>query len=132
MTNNIDYKMLKKQNLAQLVHEYETESNEIARKAQAKRTADIRLLEAHAQVKSLDFQYEQDDELFQIDKTMIKHFRNIEEQMVRDYKVYDLAARAYAEAYKKIQCTSRKSRPEIVTPHDLKMYVHSFNNQHRK
>ena len=81
MTNNIDYKMLKKQNLAQLVHEYETESNEIARKAQAKRNADIRLLEAHAQVQSLDF-----------------------------------------------QSNSRKSRPEIVTSHDLKMYVHSFNN----
>ncbi len=132
MTNTIDYETLKKQNMAQLVSEYEAERNEIEKRAQARRNANLDLLEAHAQVKTLDYQFEQDDELFQIDKAMIKHFDNIKKQMTIHYEVFDLAARAYADIYKNIQCSTRRSRPEQITQHDLKMYVCSFNNQHRK
>jgi len=130
------YRILKKQNLADLVAEYESESNAKRAPIDTERRKNLATLEYVAQVKSYDAEMDELDTLHWVDVDMLNHYRRVFAQMVRNYQIIDAIKKADAEYDRQMNMRYGTCdgigyiNPKCATPQQLREYVIRFNNQH--
>lgn len=133
----VPYSVLKKQNLAELVAEYDAESNARRAPIDKKRKEILASLAYDAVVKSYDAEMDELDMLHRINIDMLKHYRRTFAQMVRDYQIIDVIKKADAEYDRQmdVRYGARNDmghiNPKTATPQQLREYVTRFNNQHK-
>ncbi len=125
-----NYNTKKAKNLTKLVQEYETECVSKNWQLHRDRKSKILTLELEGLIKLQDAVLEEDYEINQMNIEMLNHFRELHKKMVADYRVFDLAARAYSDAMPVVaQRTAREA--QVVSKKQLREIVNVFNHQHR-
>lgn len=127
----------KEQNLAQLVAEYEAESNAKRAPIDKNRKEILAALDYEGHVKSYDYDMDQMDMWHWVNIDMLKHYDDMFAQMVRNYQIVDIIKKAdkrYNEPLRVMRSAKYGCdyiNPKNATPQQLREYVIRFNSQHK-
>ncbi len=127
----------RQKNLQQMVQEYESERSIFAQQRQKI----LEALEVEGMIKYDDTRKEQDFAEYEINQEMINYYRNLEKQMIENYKNIDVIKHATLQAdalynepaihHKKGIRISIYDIGRDATPYQLRLVVNSFNNNQR-